>query len=94
MSLEPLYRSRPAVVGDRTAVPGDASEVSGPDRHLLELENRCSALRAELTELEAQLRELRIAADLCPRCGGSGRVVVRGGLYGEAHQLPCKCQGS
>ena len=92
MNLEPLYRGEPALA-ERPGGNGEGSEASVSDRLLFDLENRCAALRAELTELEAQLRELRIAADLCPRCGGAGRVMVRGGLYGEVHQVPCKCQG-
>lgn len=62
------------------------------DSLLFELENRCAALREELAALELRLRELRIAAELCPRCGGAGQVTVRGGLYGELHQRRCTCQ--
>jgi len=76
-----------------TGQPDDPSEASSTsDTLLFELESRCAALRAELSELEARLRTLRIAADLCPRCGGAGKVNVRGGLYGEVHQRPCQCQ--
>ncbi|MCC2671094.1 MAG: hypothetical protein K0Q72_3565 [Armatimonadetes bacterium] len=94
MNAEPIFRREPETGVDRPGIRGDVAETSTSDRHLFELENRCAALRAELTEVEAQLRELRIAADLCPRCGGAGRVSVRGGLYREVHQVPCKCQGS
>jgi len=59
---------------------------------IFELEHRCEVLRAELAGLEARLRELRIAADLCPLCGGVGRRPVRGGLYGEVCHRRCVCQ--
>lgn len=60
---------------------------------LFELEERYGRLCAELAEVEARLRQLRTAAEVCPMCGGSGERWVRGGLYGELQQRPCPCQG-
>jgi hypothetical protein len=81
-----------ATTSDPDAAESPSVDASSSDTLLFEMENRCAALRAELAELELRLRGLRIAADLCPLCGGAGRVTVRGGLYGELHQRPCKCQ--
>lgn len=63
-----------------------------PERLLLALEARYSELEAELLETRARLRELRVAADLCPTCGGTGNRRVRGGLYGELQLRKCSCQ--
>jgi hypothetical protein len=59
---------------------------------LYRLEARHEQLLAELKSVEAQLRKLRMAADLCPECGGSGERWVRGGIYGEQQRRPCVCQ--
>jgi excinuclease UvrABC ATPase subunit len=92
MSMKSEQQSESDLGFETAQAEGLSSAGSSSDTLLFELENRCAALRAELTELEARLRKLRIAADLCPRCGGAGRVNVRGGLYGEVHQRPCQCQ--
>lgn len=60
---------------------------------LFELEERYGKLCAELAGVEARLRQLRTAADVCPLCGGTGQRWVRGGLYGEMQQRPCTCEG-
>ena len=62
------------------------------DDALYRLEARHEQLYAELKAVEARLRELRTAADLCPECGGSGERWVRGGIYGELQRRPCVCQ--
>jgi hypothetical protein len=63
-----------------------------PEQRLLALEARYTQLQAELAETTTQLRALRVAADLCPSCGGTGRRKVRGGLYGELQVRKCSCQ--
>lgn len=92
MSMQSNY-ARVSETAPGVEVAESPAGASNSDTLLFEMENRCAALRAELAELELRLRGLRIAADLCPRCGGAGRVTVRGGLYGELHQRPCQCQG-
>jgi hypothetical protein len=73
-------------------VPGAESDVT--ERVLFELEQRYNQLLDELETVEARLRELRTAAEVCPLCGGLGRRRVRGGLYGEFQQVPCQCSES
>ena len=63
-----------------------------PEAMLLELERRHARLTAELAVVEAQLREFRTAAAVCPTCGGTGRRRTRGGLYGETQDRPCDCE--
>jgi hypothetical protein len=72
---------------------GSVSELPSSDAAIFELEHRSELLRTELAGLEERLRQLRIAADLCPLCGGVGRRPVRGGLYGEVCHRLCVCQG-
>jgi len=74
------------------AEPFGHTELPSSDAAIFELEHRSEVLRAELGRVEARLRELRIAADLCPHCGGAGRRPVRGGLYGEVCNRLCVCQ--
>ena len=62
------------------------------EAHLFQLERRYEELCNELATVEARLRQLRMAADLCPICGGSGQRVTRGGLYGELQRRKCPCQ--
>lgn len=90
--LQPDAALDPAL--DAEGTPTGAAEPTGSDSLLFEMESRCEALRTELAALELRLRELRIAADLCPRCGGAGQVKVRGGLYGEVHHRPCTCKAA
>jgi hypothetical protein len=61
---------------------------------LMELEERHTRLCEELAEVEARLRQLRTAADVCPLCGGLEERWVRGGLYGELQRRPCPCRES
>ena len=61
------------------------------DEVLFELEERHGELCRELADLEARLRRLRTAANVCPLCGGRGRRWVRGGMYGEHQDRPCPC---
>ena len=77
--------------------PGLAPETSRPEEtgaehRLFELEQRYSDLCEELSRVEKELRRLRTAADLCPLCGGAGKRLVRGGLYGELQQRLCSCK--
>lgn len=58
----------------------------------MELEQRHTRLCEELASVEARLRELRTAADVCPQCGGLGERWVRGGLYGELQRRACPCR--
>jgi hypothetical protein len=58
---------------------------------LLELEDNRSHLTAQLRALDSRLRLLRVG-EVCPLCGGTGRRRLRGGLYGELQQRPCRCQ--
>lgn len=58
---------------------------------LFDLEQRHTSLCEELAAVEARLRDLRTAADVCPLCGGLGERWVRGGLYGELQRRPCPC---
>lgn len=59
---------------------------------LVELEERRARLCAELDELEARLRELRMVSGVCPLCGGTGQRQTRGGLYGERQTRTCSCR--
>jgi hypothetical protein len=63
-----------------------------PEAVLFQMEERYGRLCAEVAALEAQLRELRTAAELCPMCGGAGERWVRGGLYGESQKRACPCR--
>ena len=58
-----------ALLGHR---PGES-----PETVLFQLEERYGRLCSEVAALEARLRELRTAAELCPFCGGSCRRWVR-----------------
>jgi len=58
---------------------------------LLELEDDRSHLSAQLEQLDSRLRQLRVG-EVCPLCGGTGHRRMRGGLYGELQQRPCRCQ--
>lgn len=58
---------------------------------LLELEDDRSHLSEQLEQLDSRLRQLRVG-EVCPLCGGTGRRPMRGGLYGELQQHPCRCQ--
>jgi len=75
------------VVSERAAAR-EAAEAA-----LFELEERRAHLCAELAVVEERLRELRMVAEVCPLCGGSGMRTTRGGLYGELQQRPCACRG-
>ena len=67
-------------------------EEGGAEAILFRLEERHTRLCEELTAVEAQLRELRTAAEICPDCGGTGQRWVRGGFYGEIQRRPCACK--
>lgn len=70
------------------ALPG-----SSPEARMAQLEERHTQLRTELALVERQMREICLAASVCPLCGGSGMREVRGGLYGELQSQPCPCAG-
>jgi hypothetical protein len=76
-----------------TTVNPESGAEQSPEALLLALEARYSELEAELNETRTRLRQLRVAADLCPNCGGTGNRKVRGGLYGELQLRKCSCQG-
>jgi len=73
---------------------GREGRTSPAEELLFSLEARHASLCAELAELEARLRTLRTAAEVCELCGGAGERWIRGGLYGELHRKPCPCQPS
>ena len=75
--------------GGHGAQPTEREERMNPDTLLLELEARHAHLCEELAALERALRELRVAAEVCPQCGGTGERWVRGGLYGELQRRSC-----
>ncbi|HEY1074553.1 MAG TPA: hypothetical protein VGE59_02530 [Patescibacteria group bacterium] len=77
-----------AAVAEPTRV--DAPPTAGELR-MFELEARREALERELEDINRELIELRQAADLCETCGGTKKVRVRGGLYGELTERPCAC---
>lgn len=58
---------------------------------LSRLEERSSALRLELSQVEAELRVVRTTEQLCGLCGGTGGRIIRGGMYGERLATRCEC---
>ena len=69
-----------------------SAEEGGLEAALFRLEERYARQCEELAALEAQLRALRTAAEICPECGGTGQRWIRGGFYGEIQRRPCGCQ--
>jgi hypothetical protein len=61
------------------------------DTEMFTLEGRLAEILEEAEKIEERLRVLRTANDLCPKCGGKGKVNVRGGLYGERKTKNCSC---
>ncbi len=72
--------------------PPAAGGTAPAEALLFDLEERHAQLCRELAVLERRLRDLRMAAEVCTQCGGTGQRWVRGGLYGELQPRPCGCR--